>query len=427
MKRRLTAAAAALLSVLLLASCSNTKEFTDSERLSAKQTRNTDISVTYNFADGAHNPPTDYSNYINGVTEFSLSQFRALYKENSGSFIFSPASSVLQLSLLANAASGDTRQEILLALGGTLTQDGLNVCSSYFKSRLENVSRIGQKEAPKEHIKLDGAMLIDESIDVKTSFLQSAKDFYGFDVLRYDFNGENASEKLNAYLKPYTSDSGIDVSKSGTLDTLGTVSINDEWLESYKDSEIFSGSFEGAQGSRNEVYLCSDESRMSSEKAEGILKYTSKNPLKLVLITPKDGKSFDEYVGNLDGTELSALLGSIDITKKSAAAFPEFTIGTDGKAKAMSQALSSAGLYALFSDKSSFSSLSYGKGATLGEVYEIPQNFSLTHTGINKGASGGIASAELNAEKDTLVFNRPFIFMLLDNESNLPVYIGVYR
>ncbi len=427
MKHRSTAVIAALLSVLLLASCGNPKEFTDSEKLSAKQTRNADISVTFNYADGAHDPPTDYGNYINGVTEFSLSQFRALYKENSGSFMFSPASSALQLSLLANAASGDTRQEILLALGGTLTQDGLNACSSYFKSRLENVSRIGQKEAPKEQIKASGAMLIDSSIDVKASFLQSAKDYYGFDVFRYDFKGENAADKLDAYLKPYTSAGGIDVSKSGTLDTLCTVSVNDGWLEGYKDSDAFSGSFEGAQGKRNEVYLCSDESRMSSEKAEGILKYTSKNPLKLVLITPKDGKTLDEYIGNLDGAELSALLDSIDITKKSASAFPEFTIETDGKAKAMSKSLSQAGLYSLFSDKSGFSSLSYGKGATLGDVYDIPQEFSLIRAGINKGASGGIASDELKAEKDTLVFNRPFIFMLLDNESNLPVYIGVYR
>ena len=426
MRRRATAVIAALLSVFLLTSCGNPKEFTDSEKLSAKQTRNADISVTFNYADGAHDPPTDYGNYINGVTEFSLSQFRALYKENSGSFMFSPASSALQLSLLANAA-GDTRQEILLALGGTLTQDGLNACSSYFKSRLESVSRIGQKEAPKEQIKLDGAMLIDSSIDVKASFLQSTKDYYGFDVFRYDFNGENSADKLDAYLKPYTSDSGIDVSKSGTLDTLCAVSVNDGWLEGYKDSNAFSGSFDGAQGKRNEVYLCSDESRMSSEKAEGILKYTSKNPLKIVLITPKDGKALDEYVGNLDGTELNALLGSIDITKKSAAAFPEFTIGTDGKAKAMSKSLSQAGLYSLFSDKSSFSSLSYGKGATLGEMYDIPQEFSLTRAGINKGASGGKAAAVLKSEKDTLVFDRPFIFMLLDNESNLPVYIGVYR
>ena len=426
MKRVISAAVAALLSVLLLASCGDPGEFTESERLSAKQKRNADITVTYNYSDGAQDPPTDYGNYINGVTEFSLSQFRALYKESSGSFVFSPAVSALQTALLSDAASGDTRQEILLALGGTLTQDGLNACSSYFKSRLEAVSKIGQKETPEENIRLKGAMLIDSSIDVKTSFLQSAKDYYGFDIFRYDFNGEHASDKLGAYLKPYTSDSGIDVSKSGTLNTLGALSLNDKWLESYKDGDIFSGSFKGAQGEQTAVYLSSDESRLSSGKADGILKYTSKNPLKLVLITPKDGK-LDEYAGNLDGAELNALLGSIDITKKSAAAFPEFTIKTDGKAKAMSQPLSQSGLYSLFSGKSGFSSLSYGSGAALGEVYEIPQEFSLTRAGINKDSSGGKAASELKADKDTLVFDRPFIFMLLDNESNLPVYIGVYR
>ena len=427
MKHRLSSATAALLSVLLLASCGNPKEFSDGERLTAKLNRNADTSVTYNYSEGAHDPPNDYSNYINGVTGFSLSQFRALYKENSGSFVFSPASSALQLSLLANAASGDTRREILLALGGSITLDGLNTCSSYFKSRLEAVSRIGQKETPEEQIKLSGAMLIDDSVDVKNSFLQSVKNYYDFDVFRYDFKGENAADKLGSYLKPYTSDSGIDVSKSGTIDTLGTVSLNDKWLEGYKDSDIFSGSFTGSQGAQNAIYLSSDESRMTSDKAEGILKYTAKNPLKLALIIPKDGISLDEYVNELDGTELSSLLGSIDITKKSAAAFPEITIGTDGKAKAMSQSLASAGLYSLFGGKAVFNSLSYGKVASLGEVYDIPQAFSLTRAGINSGASDGKTAPELKAEKDTLVFDRPFIFMLLDNESDLPVYVGVFR
>ena len=103
---------------------------------------------TYHYADGAQDPPTTYTTFANGVTTFALSAFRARSQAEKGSFVFSTASSFLQLNLLANAASADTRLEILQALAGNLTLDDCNACSSYFKSRIESVSKIGQKEAP---------------------------------------------------------------------------------------------------------------------------------------------------------------------------------------------------------------------------------------------------------------------------------------
>ena len=104
-------------------------------------------------------------------------------KDSGESFVFSPASSALQLVMLANAASPDIRQDILLGFGGTLGIDDLNPCSSYFMSRMEAVSKSGDKTDA--CVKLGGALLVDNSLDVKTAFLQNIKDFFGYDVLRY--------------------------------------------------------------------------------------------------------------------------------------------------------------------------------------------------------------------------------------------------
>lgn len=427
MKRRLTAVLAALLCLPVLASCGDNGGFSDKERLSAEQKRSTDITVTYNYADGAAEPPQNYIPYSDAVTQFSLALFSSLAKENKGSFTCSPVSSALLLSMLANGGSKDTRQEILRAVDGSMSLEDVNACSSYFKSRMESVSRTGKKEAPAEKVTLDGALLADDGVNIKTSFLQVNADFYGYDVFRFVYSDENAAEKLGNYLKSYTSQSGIGTLKSGTINLTGAVSVVDNWLQGDK-IEAAKGKFKGEDGERDAVFLTSDESCLQSEKAVGVLKYTSENPLKLLLIEPKEPEKFSEYAAGFDTAELEALLGSLDVTKKQPAVIPEFTIETDGKARALSTALSASGLYTLFSEKAAFSGLSYTQKVRLDEFYEIPPSFSLTRSGINAASDGKTApDASLKPSKDAVVFDHPFIFMLLDNESGLPVVAGIYR
>ena len=424
MKRALTSAIAVLMSALTLTACSSSDGFSDSEKISAKYPRSKDISVTYNYADGALEPPGSYNDFANSAGEFSLKLFRA-YGSGKESFAFSPASTVLQLSMLCNAASPEVRSDITNALGGTLSTDELNACCSYFKSRMESVSKEGG--ADWANVRLDGAMLVDDSIEVKTSFLSTVGNFYGYDVFRYDLDGESAEKKLNDYLKDYTGKCGIKFSKSDTLSTVSASEIKDSWLEQYADSDVSEGVFKGSEGDRKTTFLTSNESALKTDKAVGIVKYTAKNPLKLVLAAPKNAKDFDEYVKGFDYTELSALLNSVDITKKATAVIPEFTIEQSGKAEPLSGAVKSGGAASLFESKNSLSALSYTTSATLGEMYEVEPKFTLDRSGIN-------AEKEIKNEKsivvktdETLSFDKPFIFLLIDNESSLPVTMGIYR
>ena len=427
MKRIISAALAAFMCVLALTSCGSSDGFSDSEKISAKYSRDKDISVTYNYSDGALEPPDGYNSFANSAGGFSLKLFRGL-GSGKKSFAFSPASTVLQLSMLSNAASSDTRSDILKALGGgTMSPDALNACCSYFKSRMESVSKTSDEKAEWEQVKLSGAMLADDSVEVKTSFLSTVGSFYGYDVFRYDLDGESAEKKLNDYLKDYTGKCGIKFSKSDTLSTVSASEIKDSWLEQYADSDVSEGVFKGSEGDRKTTFLTSNESALKTDKAVGIVKYTAKNPLKLVLAAPKNAKDFDEYVKGFDYTELSALLNSVDITKKATAVIPEFTIEHSGKAEPLSGAVKSGGAASLFESKNSLSALSYTTSATLGEMYEVEPKFTLDRSGIN-------AEKEIKNEKsivvktdETLSFDKPFIFLLIDNESSLPVTMGIYR
>ena len=423
MKKIFSAALAAVLCALTLCACANPDEFTDDEKMLGKYKRNNDISVTFNYADGTAEPPTSYTNYTDAMTGLSLRMLNELAKTEKGSFAFSPAAVELQLAMTANAAAPEVRQDILLSFSGNLTLDDLNRCSSYFASRMESVAKAGLKksEKPTAHVRLGGALLINKGIDVKSSFLQTARDYYDLGVFRYEFDGEHADKKLKNQFSSYGLDEAPDVESDAAL--ISAASISDAWLNGY-EADAEAGTFNGVDGTREARFFTASEIKLQTANAVGIIKYTAKTPLKLVLIMPNEGISTEDYLKLLTVNEYAALFDSVDFTKRVSAVIPSFSLES-GSASARSAMLSHCGLASLFTG-GSLSAMSFNSAAQISEAWEISPKFSLSINGVNTDSAPQNISAP-EPSGDTVTFDRPFIFMLVDNETNIPVQMGVYQ
>lgn len=438
MKQRLLSAlmCAALLTTGLCA-CSGSDGFNKGEVLSSKYTRNKDAEKTYNYRDGAAEPPTAYNSYANLIMGYELKLFRNYAAQNGGSFVFSPASNALSLSLIANGAKGDTLSEITLALGNDLSVENLNTCSSYFKSRLETVAEAeskktdelsGKKAETTAFMKFDDALLINNNTDVKTAFLQANADFYGAQAVRFDFAGDAKSE-LDKLFNSNKAANSIELKNDGSLVSADSVSFCDTWLAQYGADDLSQGKF----GDKDAVFMKSTDSYIHSDAAQGIIKYTAKNPLKLVLIMPNENVKIADYIKTFDTVEYMKLLESFNVTSNATASVPQFEIAAKDKPEAMAEVMQKAGLYTLFSDKSDFGNLAHTKGVALDGMYSLNNGFSLSKNGVSTvpdklpdSALAQGSAVNKNVKNTELVFNRPFIFMLIDNESNIPVYSGVY-
>ena len=171
--------------------------------------------------------------------------------------------------------------------------------------------------------------------------------------------------------------------------------------------------------------MTSNESPVKTDKAQGIVKYTSKNPLKLMIVMPNEGVSLDDYVSDFNYTEFSDLLDSFDFTQKVTAQIPEFSIDSEEKPRALSEILADSGLYTLFTDDALFKSITHTDNFMLNEIYEISPEITVNASGINSDSK--IVEKRVKAleeTKETIKFDRPFIFLLIDNESSIPVFIG---
>ncbi len=421
-KRTLSAFLACAVLALSLCGCGS-EGFSGGERLSDNKKRSDDSATTFNYSDGASEPPSSYNSFANLITGFELKLFRGVFRESDNRDVAFPAAcAALTLSQLADGAKGDTRSELNLALGSSLSVEALDQSSSYFQSRLQGVSLAGKTDEEKEaagKLSLDRWIMLDKTSDARSAFLQTNADFYGSEVLRFDFGAPDSTLKISV-------ETGSEFSCEKSMTVAFKTSVSDKWLS--PSASVGAGEFKKAGGTavrRN--YFSSTENYLHTERAAGIIKYTADTPLRLIIAMPDEGVDFADYVRSFDYSEYSDLLDSFEVTSFTEAELPEFS--ADAGDLRVDGALEGCGLYSLFSDGADFGNISHSE-LELGAAYSLQNRIAMTAGGISTAsaaasadAASSVTKASSSAEK-ALRFDRPFLWILADNETNIPVLIG---
>lgn len=434
MKRIISVLMCALICVCALTSCSGEDGFSDSEALFRSYTRSENTDKTYNFEDGAAEPPASYNTYSELITAYCLKLFRSeLADSGEESSCRSPLGAALMLSQLSGGMKGDALSELQLALGNGLDSDTLNTCSSYLKSRLESVSRMysgsetsleSEENGNGSYVNLDSYLLVNSDKDILSAFLQANADYYGSEVYRLDFSSDSSEEKLQALLgEGFPGCSGDMTAVFGT-------SLSDSWLAPYTAESEVKGEFRKADGGTEEkTFLCSGMNSLSSKKAQAVLSYTAKTPLKVMFIMPNEDISLGDYLKTFDSAEYFSLLESFSVTERKFAEIPQFSVKSPEVTK-LNGALEKSGLHLLFSEDAKFPKLAHND-ISLTDFYELGAKLDFSASGIGAARSSaaavspvGEASGDDSSELEVLRFDRPFVCVVFDNESNIPVLIG---
>lgn len=409
--------------VLAISLCACGGGLSDGENLTKGFKRSESIAE-YNFVSGEDIMPEDYEQYISGATDFAVKLLAESAQEGEN-LVVSPVSVSEALSVLANGAADKTRTELRNVLASGASIDLINICSHYLNSRLTAFN------SEDGYFRTANSLWFNDTFDVKSAFLQTSVNYYDTGLFRIPFAEEDAVEKINGWVSENT-----DGEIENVLDTIdenakalivNAVVLSDAWTTPYKDTQVSEGVFHGAKGDAQTEFMTSVEYYISSSYAQGFVKGFENIPCKFAAILPNEDTDITEFVNNLTGNRLTALLESQAPMETCVASLPEFSISSDLD---LADSLQAVGINRAFDYATAdFSSLS-----NTGQVYinKITQDafIEVGPQGAKAGAAtvveltDSLAATEETPEKE-LVFDRPFVFVIYDNESNIPVFMGV--
>lgn len=403
MKKLISLTLAVLISAFSLCACSDN---IPGENLSAKI--KADENITYNFDKTESSPPASYTAYKTAAMNFSIKILNSLRDKT-----YSPAALFYQLSLLQNAASADTQNKIKLLTNENLSLDELNECNGYFFSRLENLSDFEKGS----YIDINGDMFFNEKTPASQSFLLSNADFYNQGIFRLDFSDNSFTEKINSYISAKTeSRAGYSEApdKGSDILLLNSAFMSDSWLNGYDKNSAFTYTFKGKAESKK-TFFKSTEYFLEDKNCTGFIKDFKNTPAKLVALLPKED-NIDKFLDKLNADRYFSLMSSMKATKTCEAYIPEFSAKN-------TLSLKSDGELSFLFKKGNYSELSYDAKA---KADDIIQSFSykITSNGINTSKTLSHKTTKKQSAKK-VILNRPFLYMIVDNESLLPIYIGV--
>lgn len=356
------------------------------------------------------------------LTEFGLKLFKAAAKDGENTLI-SPLSAIAALGMVANGANGETLAQMEKAFG--LPVDKLN---EYLYSYVDSLPR-GEK------YKLDLANSIwfrdDGSLQVNQDFLQTNANYYGAAAYAEPFD-ESTVKNINEWVKKNT-DGMIEkivdeIKPQEFLHLINALAFDAKWDVPYEKSQVWDDrTFTREDGTEDTVRMMySTESvYYSGIGFEGVGKPYKDGKYSFVALLPNEGSSVATLLKTLDGEKLYEILSSPQTEYHVETAIPKFEIEYDTQ---LADALKELGMKDLFdSEKADLS----GIGKAGADKLYIGSVIQKTYISVDENGTKAAAVTDAIAYATGydpmlkfVILNRPFVYMLVDNQTHTPFFIG---
>ncbi len=359
--------------------------------------------------------PSD--DFVGSYADFAINLFRQSAVDEKNAAI-SPLSVMLALAMTANGAEGETLAQMQNALGGMDIEDLNKYLSSYVKNL---------PSSDKSKITLANSIWLRDDknrLNVNDDFLKANANYYSADAYSAPFDSDTlndinnwVSENTDGRIKEMLNEISVDA----VMYLINALTFDAEWLEPYVEDNVVEEEFNGANGKQTVDMMYSGESKYIDDgKATGFVKPYA-DGYSFVALLPNEGVSIGEYIASMSGEKFVESVKSAKSCTVSTA-MPKFT--TEYSVE-LSDALKAMGMTSAFDDKADFSGID-----SQNELF-ISQVMHKTYISVNeRGTKAGAATAvemrdgAVLEEIKYVMLNRPFVYAIIDNETNLPIFIG---
>ncbi len=355
------------------------------------------------------------------ITDFAVRLFQGGLSD-SGNTLISPVSVLSALAMTANGAGGETLAQMENIFG--LSVGEINeYLSAYMKSL---------PAGDKYRLSLANSIWFrdDDRLSVNQKFLQLNADYYGASVYKAAFD-EATLKEINGWIDDKTDGMIKDILDKIPADAVmylvNALAFDAEWEEIYNESQVRGGSFTSGSGEKRDVEMMrgTDDMYLEDGSATGFIKYYAGKKYAFAALLPNEGVAIEDYISSLTGNGLMNVIENAQ-NMQVETAIPKFESEYSVE---MKNILESMGMIEAFDpDLADFTGLATSE---IGNTY-ISRVLHKTYIAVGeKGTRAGAATAvEMKLTGmpvepiKSVILDRPFVYMLIDCASNLPLFIG---
>ena len=352
------------------------------------------------------------------AASFAAELFKTNYSAGKIALV-SPLSVLTALALVQNGAEGETLAQLEQALGG-LDRDILNeYMRAYCDFLIES-----------DELKIANSVWTDSSAEAKQAFLQKAVNSYSAQIFSAPLSSKKTVSSINSWVKNNTDGmipKIIDKPNPNTVMMLiNAIAFDAKWENPYTSNDIEKLEFTSYSGKAKKAeFMCSTESiYLKDSDAVGFMKPYKGGRFTFAALLPNEDVNIDDYVASLSGEKLMKILSSAQRDTEIDVKMPKFKSEYSTE---LIDTLKKMGVNDAFEPGvADFSSLMENlDGAYISTV--LHKTFiEVDEEGTRAAAATLVGVDEMCLLTLTPVYlTRPFVYMIVDTETNLPLFIGV--
>ena len=351
--------------------------------------------------------------------DFAVSLFQNSLTEGENMLV-SPLSVLSALAMVANGAEGETLSQMEAVLGATPEQ-----LNSWFHSYM---SRLGEEDA----LHLANAIWFNthERFTPDPDFLQTNADYFGAGIRSGEFDDALCRE-INKWVEEHT-DGMIpeildEIPEDAVMYLVNALAFEARWASTYREEQVRDGIFTTEDGREQEARLMHDTvfAYLELDNAAGFLRHY-KDGYAFAALLPHAGVTVAELAASLEGEELTALLAQPQSVPVKTA-IPKFQGESSLK---LNEILANMGMGDAFDQERA--NLTGLGTSSRGNVYinkVLHKTFiSVSEEGTRAGAATMVEANDramgVMVDQKEVILDRPFIYMIVDTETNLPIFMG---
>ncbi len=243
----------------------------------------------------------EYKDFANKVSKFANNAAVAIGANPQGNTAVSPLSVFMALSMAAESANGDTRQEILDAMGITYEELAANIKYLCYTCNQVLDCGLGNSDG-KNQIKSVNSLWVQNGVQVKDAGVNSLTSNYFADLFNMDFEGSDVNEIIKSYISNETNgllSPNLELTAETFLVLMNVVYLRDIWSEFGSDLDLTDQPYDFVNYDRSTLSTQLLKGYYHSGKAVETEKFrkfytTTNSGLSMTFFVPKDGYTLDD-------------------------------------------------------------------------------------------------------------------------------------